>query len=509
MKRLILLIVLCVVLINPGCEKIDFGSTNKNVNGPKDPNTGSLLSGSIARYYTRTGRPLWVTPSLYVQYMTQLVYVDEMLYADVPQSWDTYYAQILSNLKMVIDICEDPANALDPIVLANGSIGNQLGVAKIMKAIIFKRVTDVYGDIPYSEALSSSNFLPAYDSQESIYKAMIADLKAARDGMANSVRVTKGDIIFGGGSSHVGKWQKLENSLILEFALQLSKKYPGVAEYAAVEFNAALTNGAGVIETISDEAWFNYDALNSWNNPWNWIRPADYSMSKEFCDALRGETGVGELNSTSNTTYDNRIILFADDADLEGLGYGYTNETDAPGAYSAPSGLILSASVPLPIMTAAYTFLNRAEAAARGWNAENVSNMLEDGILASYETLGDHYAAVAAELEIDISGLGDGSAYAAARVADIATAPGGAIQVICEEKWVALFPCGFDAWAEWRRTGYPALTPAADAINGGVIPRRFNYPSTEATLNRDSYLNGITKLAPATDNNSSKMWWDQ
>ena len=502
MKKLILLIVMCITLINPGCDKIDFGDTNKNVNGPKDANTGSLLSGAISRYYTRTGRPLWVTPSLYVQYMTQIVYVDEMLYAQVPQSWDTYYAQILSNLKLVTDICEDPANALDPIILSAGALPNQIGIANIMKAIVFKRVTDTWGDIPYSEALSSSNFLPVYDSQESLYKAMITSLKASRDMLVSSARATKGDIIYGGTNAGITKWKKLANSLILEYSLQLSKKYPSAGGYAEIEFNAALNNASGVITATADEAWFTFDVTNAWLNPWNWIRPADYSMSKEFCDALRGETAVGELNPTSNDSYDNRIRLFAKDPVLEGLGYGFVDDADAPGEYSEPSTVILAAGTSLPIMTAAYTYLNRAEAAARLWNAEVVNTMLQTGIERSYSTLALHYD------PLNASTIGTGTAYATARIANIAGAVT-ALQVIAEEKWVALFPCGFEAWAEWRRTGFPVLIPAVESTNGGVIPRRYQYPTTEATLNEASYNGGVTKLVPATDNNKSKMWWDQ
>ncbi len=85
----------------------------------------------------------------------------------------------------------------------------------------------------------------------------------------------------------------------------------------------------------------------------------------------------------------------------------------------------------------------------------------------------------------------------------------GNAQVIGEEKWVALYPLGYDAWSEWRRTEVPALTPAADAINSGDIPRRYNYPSDEATLNTTNYNAGVSSLSPATDNNTSKVWWNQ
>ncbi|HAN77538.1 MAG TPA: SusD/RagB family nutrient-binding outer membrane lipoprotein, partial [Bacteroidales bacterium] len=65
------------------------------------------------------------------------------------------------------------------------------------------------------------------------------------------------------------------------------------------------------------------------------------------------------------------------------------------------------------------------------------------------------------------------------------------------------------AWAEWRRSGYPMLKPATDALNGGVIPRRFVYPVEEPGLNKANYESGVAALVPATDSNKSKVWWDQ
>jgi hypothetical protein len=92
----------------------------------------------------------------------------------------------------------------------------------------------------------------------------------------------------------------------------------------------------------------------------------------------------------------------------------------------------------------------------------------------------------------------------------VADAAGGnELEVIGEEKWIALFPQGYDAWAEWRRTDVPALSPAPDAINDGQIARRYNYPSDEPTLNAANYEAGVAGLTPAQDNNSARVWWDK
>ena len=136
-----------------------------------------------------------------------------------------------------------------------------------------------------------------------------------------------------------------------------------------------------------------------------------------------------------------------------------------------------------------------------GWSSEIVTEMLSNGIKASFASFGALYD------PDDALGVGDGATYALARVAD-ATAVGN-MQVIGEEKWIALYPIGFDAWSEWRRTEIPILKPAADAINSGEIPRRVNYPGEESSLNTSNYKSAVSRLSPPTDNNTSKIWWNQ
>ncbi len=483
MKK-IFIALLSIVLLSTGCENIDFGDTNNNVNGPADANTAALLSGSMTNFSIRTGRPYRITPTLNVQYLVQLVYNDEMLYADGVGAWQSYYAQTLSNLQEVINVTSNAENATDPKILANGAIENQLAVALIFKSVIYKRVTDLFGNVPYSEALNPDILLPKYDAQEDIYKGMIADVKAARDMINVNKAGATGDVIYGG---DMELWQKFANSFLVNLGMQLTKANAGLAESTVKE---ALNNAKGVLEDVSEDAIYTFDVPNSFNNPWNWMRPADYGVSAEFISALNG-TGF-----TSNTTVDERIQYIASDPSLVGLPYGYKSYSDEN---SPVADVIIAPDTRLPLLTSAYTYLHRAEAAARGWTSEDAGAMLKMGIQNSYARGAALYGAE----------IGDGSTYADARVADMGTAAGGALQVIAEEKWVALFPQGYDAWSEWRRTDYPKLTPAADAINSGQIPRRYNYPETEPTLNPDGYNSGKGALSPSTDNNTSRFWWDQ
>ena len=489
MKKLFV-IIMGIALSFTGCDISDFGDTNKNVNGPLEGNTASLLSGAMTNFATRQGRPYRITPTLNVQYFMQMVYNDEMLYADYSGFWQSYYVQVLSNLQLVIDIVSDPTSATDPAVVGNGNLANQQAVAMIFKAVVFKRVTDLFGDVPYSDALSATTLTPMYDSQESIYADMIASVKAARDMINEGASGPTGDAIYDGDMT---KWVKFANSFLMQMAMQLSEASTTID--AEGEFTSALNHAGGVIESLDDEAWYTFDTQNGFNNPWNWMRPADYGVTEELITSMKG---YGNNAVTSNTTFDDRILVMQEDTSEAGVPYGFLSYTDPTASVAS---VLLDPGTPLPLLTAGYTWLNRAEAASRGWTTEVVADMLTNGIEASYASMEALYDPLG-----DLA-MSDGIAYAAARVADMATA--GELTVIGEEKWVALYPLGYDAWAEWRRTEVPALVPAADAINNGEIPRRYNYPDEEVTLNSANYQTGVSALSPASDNNTSRVWWNQ
>jgi hypothetical protein len=267
------------------CDNVDFGNINDNKNGATSPSTAALLSGAQMTWGTFSGRTGVTIPTLLVQYQAQVTYTDEMLYAGTPYGWGTYYQSIMFPLSEIIRINSDEANHT-PELLFDGDPVNQIGVATILRAMVMKRVTDIYGDAPYSAAFQGlAEITPAYDSQEDIYKGLISELKAARDLMDAGKTAVKGDLIYNGS---VAKWKKLANSVILQMALQLSKVYPSNGGYADTEFEAALNDANGVITSVSDEAWFTYQDLVGFRSPWFANRTADYYMSAEFVNSLNG-----------------------------------------------------------------------------------------------------------------------------------------------------------------------------------------------------------------------------
>jgi len=478
------------------CDTVDFGDINVNKNGPSDPYTSGLLASAIMNYSNVTGRDYIIKPTLYVQWQSQVTYTDEMLYNESQSSWYRYYVTQLSNLQEVINYCSDPANEFDTALLDQGSIKNQIGVSTIMKAVIFKRVTDTWGDVPFTEALDPvNNIIQNYDDQEAIYKGIINMLKEGRDMLELKKKGPTGDIIYGG---DVSRWRKLANSLIMQASLQLSKVYPNAGGYAANEFATAYNDGP--ILSLDDEAWYNFDEDSGYNSPWNANRPTDYFFSKEFTDALNGKK---ELNPTSNHTKDLRLSVYGTSTN-DGVPYGYKNGSGGNSAQMSTENYWNNEAT-IPMMTASYTYLNVADAANMGWISASPEDALRIGIMLSYQTLANHKTIPGMTAD-DFNEYGI-ETYAVARIADIGTF--GLKQIIAEEKWVSLFPSGFDAWAEWRRTEIPALVPATDAYNDGNIPRRYLYPGEEASLNAAGYSKGVSTLSPATDNNTSRMWWDQ
>jgi hypothetical protein len=508
MKKYILT-TLSAALLFASCDTVDFGNTNQNINGPSKIDPAGLMTGAILDYSNNSGRIYLTNPTLYVQYQTQNVYLDETRYSDVAQDWSEYYVKAFGNLNVLISFLNVPEN-VTPTVLSQGSLNNQLGVAKIMKAIVTKRITDLYGDIPYTEAGKGLEFLnPKYDKQEFIYKSLIAELKAGRDLLKTSETKPKGDVLYNG---DVAKWKKLANSTLLQATLQLSKRYPTASGFAAVEFNSALNNVGGLITTVADEPWFKYITADGVSNPYFASRPADYDVTRQFAQSLKGS---GTLNRTSNHTFDPRVSLYmrnptSTSATNLGTGKPYGQAGGSVGSNSRMNLTLNAQDSPLPMTMAAYTFLNRAEAAAKGWTTENAATLLKSGIVISFETLYRHYrfniaTPTMTQAQFDTAMLA-ANAYADARVVDAATE--GVLKVIAEEKWVALFLAPFDSWSEWRRTRVPTLVAPAGTFNGGVIPNRYKYPDNEVKFNTANYNIGVQGLTPAEDSNKSKIWWD-
>ena len=356
-------------------------------------------------------------------------------------------------------------------------------VARIMKAYIFSTLTDRWGDIPYSQALTG-NKTPAFDKQEDVYRGCMRELTQAVAAFDNSSAIT-GDIIYGG---NVAKWKRLANTLRLRLAIQVSKRFPAGSAWAGTEFRAALADAGGTITANADNFSVAYPG-GIFRSPW-------FSLYDGRKDFGQSDVMVGVMTSLGG---DGRQAAFG--SSTLGVPYGRVRGFVDPWCQANPNwSRILSdanrqQNSRVALVTAAETHLLRAEAADRGWTTENMNAHYQAGIEISFQQWG-----IAAP---------SGSYFAQPNVALANPAGTGAnIRNIAIQQYVAAYPDGMRGWNIWRRTGFPVLTPAQDATNSSrQIPRRYTYGQTSYASNTAA----VTAAAAAIggDTQDTKIWWDQ
>lgn len=467
------------------CEKFgDFGDRNLSPNSASVPLPSALLTDAIVTISKLDGRSFQTNATLYVQWLMQTQYPDEAQYASAQIDWATFYVNPLENLQKIIDLNTD--DATKEYAANSGSNANQLAVARIFKAYIFSLVTDMYGDVPYFDALKGDPS-PAYDKQEAIYKDLLKELTEAIAQFDGGTAVS-GDILFNGNAA---RWKQFANSLRLRLSLRMSKVYPGPSDYAATQFKAALADPAGYIDDNSKNAFFTYLEDDAFRSPWDALFDgrADYAPAATFVDTLESYN-------------DPRIpVFFTKDANggYTGIPYGLKrddllNWENANPGWSLMGTALKQRTSPGYIIVAAEIMFDRAEAALLGWTTEDPLTLYNDGIKWSMQQWGVY----------------DAASYAT-YIANPATAfQPDPLRKIATQKWIALYPNEyFEAWAEWRRTGYPKLTPAIDAVNESKqIPRRYQYPANEPTLNPANYDAAVAGLSQG-DKDNSRVWWDK
>jgi Starch-binding associating with outer membrane len=450
------------------CNKIkDFGDTNVN------PQEIATLSTSAVISNAQLGLIGWANSSrggMYCQYFSEAEYPSTSRYSIPQLSFGGNYSGTLRGLQTVIQKSVNP---------------NEVAVARILSQYLYWNMTDVWGDIPYSQAMQGSTVIPAYDKQEDIYKAMIAELKAATAGFTSS-QILNGDLYYGSDATNqIARWKKFANSMRLLMALRLSKKYPTASDYAATQFKDALA--AGVMESNDDNCKLVYPG-GTYRNPYfeTHLTARDLGESKTLVDLLSayGDARQGAFGTSST-----------------GVPYGWSEgnintwREANPGWSRAFSDNYRTETYPITIMNAAEVFLARAEAADRGWTAENTSAMFTTGVTASFTRWG--FAAPSA-------------AYFAQTV-NVLGATGTNLKQIATQRYFATYPNGLQGWSEWRRTGYPVLIPAVAPLttSHSAIPTRYTYATDEYTLNPAGVAAAVTRIPGALDVQEGKVWWNQ
>ena len=472
-----LIILLLVTQVFTGCKK--YLDVNENPNNPVNASPDLLLPtvevalgqivGNNFQIYGNFWAQYWTQSSSASQYRTVEQY--RLANTAFDRSWSNLYRSTLQNAQSIIN---------------NQESGNSQvkGMAYILKAYTFQLATDAFGDIPLTEAVQGNqNTSPRYETQQVVYDSIFRYIDTGMALLQAQGSASPGvqDIIF---QSDTNQWLRFARTLKLRAYLRLSNVQPELAASGV----AALYNAGG--DFLRTDANINYSATGGNENP----------LYNEML-------GLGRTQNIVASGTAVRAMLANGDPRLprfyQALPWADTIAYIRQGSYSAntdkevspPSSLVganasnaASATAPVKLISLPESYFLQAEAVARGWAPGNVAALFNSGIRSSFETLG-------------IGPLAD--AYIAN--APDAKLPGslqGNLRAIITQKYYAM--CGFqgfEAWTEWRRTGYPDFlqVSVASTLGNGRMPLRFLYHNSEITSNQNFPGNQLIYVP---------VWWD-
>lgn len=430
--------------------------------------------------------------------------------------WDQSYPTVLRSLNQALFLLGE-----------NTTRVNLQSIIRIWKAQTYMGLVDTYGNVPYfnaSKAVSNGIFYPEYDDDEVIYEDLYKELKEAVAALNPGADYVAADLFYGANAEastttatateQVTKWRKLGNSLLLRLGMRYSKVNPAKAQTIVTEAVAG-----GVMASNADNAFVKYDGalyvLEENNNLRNFSH-FNYAA----------EPFVNQLKNTNDPRAKFIIATFTDPGDIVGdanpnttlanqfgVPIGVTNTQIAAGApYRGPRGTglnysqfniwrIASPAAPEFFVTYAQTSLLLAEAAKRGWipgGDATAKTHYDNAITANMEQFALYPGTT------PISGA-EITAYI--NHPQVVYSSTEALRLINTQYWVINIRNGAEAFANFRRSGYPALSPNLfnNNLQGGFV-RRLSYPDAEASANGANYQ--AAAAAMGGDKLTSRVFWD-
>lgn len=425
----------------------------------------------------------------------------------------------------------DIANIVDAVERTNGKADktNLNAMCRIMKVYLFSRITDIYGDIPYSEAgkgYISKNIHPKYDKQEDIYNDFFKELKECYTQLDASKDPVSKDLFYGGNAT---SWKKFANSLRLRLAMRLIKRNPTKAkdEAQAAYNDGVFTSNADICKLDHENVANNYQDMRG------------NSVSASINQGTRLPALCNTLIDAMYNTNDPRLSRIAryyldDDYDAQTridftdqarpvIGLKGIKPTSyvwddwvGPAEYNIPSvGLRTASNYEQKAQLA--NFLIRNDAPFLHLTYAEVEFLLAEVDVRFGLNLGgtanDHFKKGLEAACAQLSLFPNGPVIPASEVTTFVNGNtlilGQELKMIGTQLWIALLLNGPEAYANWRRTGYPQLVPAIRAESTSTtIPRRFEYPLLEKEQNAVNVKNAIQAMG-GTDSWNGRVWWDK
>ncbi len=522
-----LLLGLAAVLIFSSCDGLgEFGDTNRDPTQASDIEPG-LEFTTVQLGTGGTRFDVWRTNLIYSELINQHLgsnlgyWVGDdygLISSYASATFQVSYAgspawlAAVKNVENLISRLEEREDA--------AAQANLLAAARIWRVLIYQRLTDTYGDIPYFQAARGAlggEFTPRYTPQDSIYYDMHDELQAALDQFdASQPTYGSADIVYGG---DIDQWKRFANSLQLRLALRLVKVDPARAQEWAVE---AIESEAGVMQSNADIAYLaKQDGPSGGSSGFNTNPNSEvYGFGVPRISQTMVEF-MKEREDPRLLVYGAREVggqVIANPDTVKGWPNGYTattidehpSWTGSYDDYLALHPALRDLNDPIFFQTYAEVEFMRAEAAARGWTGEDAASHYAAGVRAAMEYLALYgsEATIPSE-EID--------AYLERNPYQTGASLAEQLDQINTQYWAAILLNGFEGWANWKRSGYPELDPApvddpeqgAGSFTDGVIMRRLIYPPSELSNNTENYQ-AARERQNITDENqlTAPVWWD-
>lgn len=502
------------LLFSPGCDD-DFVEVNTNPYAVNEIDPALLFAGA-----QRTHLGTWEAEHTIVQQFVNpynqgatlgFNFNEDIDGVNNPK-WNQSYPSDIRNMVQAITLLGEDTERI-----------NLLSMLRIWKAQVFMGLVDQYGDVPYFEAgraVSDLIFSPVYDDDMVIYADIEKELREAIAALNPGADYVSADLFYGSNAENptgstadqVAKWKKLGNSLLLRLGMRYSEVDASKAQTIVADAVAG-----GVMTSNDDNAYVKYDGTLFTQNVNNNLRNFSHFnyAAEPFVDHLK-LTDDPRAKFIFANFEDPGAVANDLDPDTElanqfGVPIGVNNVeiSDPNGPYrgSRAGGLnysqmniwtIASPAAPDFWVTYAQTSLLLAEAAFRGWVAGDAEDYYEAGIRADMEVYA-LYPEVTPIPDVDVD------AYLAE--SGVAYNPTDALELINTQYWIVNLRNGTEAFANFRRSGYPDLSPNLSNSNlSGGFARRMSYPDREASANADNYA--AAAAAMGGDNLTSRVFWD-